>query len=76
MMIAIAIITGCLNLNRAPAIDRIDSVKLMEDLYITSGSDLRLLLVLAGKDYPLIISKVLPIHYCIPVVECLKDGIV
>jgi len=45
----------------------------MEDLYITSGSDLRLLLGLAGKDDPLIISKVLPIDYCIPEIERLKD---
>ena len=42
----------------------------MEDLCITSGNDLRLLLGLAGRDDPLIISKVLPIDYCIAVVEC------
>jgi len=50
-------------------IDRLDPVILMEELSITNGSDLRLLLGLASKTNPSIITKVLPVDYSIPIFE-------
>lgn len=55
--------------SRTPEIVRLDPAVVMEELEITNGSDLRLLLGLASKTDRSITTKVLPVDYRIPVYE-------
>lgn len=55
--------------HRTPTIDKLDPAILMKELSITNGSDLRLLLGMASKKHPSIVTKVLPMDYHIPKFE-------